>query len=384
MPPQGSSRRIPAWRFGVEIDPFTQSAATLVVVLLAGGAAIEAYGDPNAAGPLEVARFEWIGSNGMSPALRTPLSEVLIGEGDTPAAANPPPGAAPAPPDPLQASVMERLVARPTPVSQALAKAPLPGLTSPGSKGFLPIIRNDGLTPFEAYRRPFQTDGRPRVGLIVSGLGFSAEITKRAIETLPPEVTLSFVPYAGNLQRWIDEARARGHEVVLEIPMEPFDALSVDTGPQTLLAGVTPEENRVRLEDLLSRAVGYCAVTNYQGGRFATSKEASDTFHRLLKSRGLGFVAQGVPVNTPLLDQANRQGVPFAAADRVLDVRRNSEAILGQLELLEAQARSNGEALGAGFAYPVTIEQVAVWSEQIEAKGMRLAPACALARTRKP
>lgn len=380
MPAQGSSRRSMR-RLGFEIDPFTQSAAALVVVCVAAAAAIEGYGDPEAAGPSKVVRFDWVGPDGVSNALRTPLSEVLVDPAAPPQATPTQPEQS-APADPLQPTVMQRLEARPAALPDALPKAPLRGLTAAGPKGFLPVIRNDGTTPFEAYRRPFQSDGRPRVAIVVSGLGFSAEVTKRAIESLPPAVTLSFFPYAGNLQRWIDQAREHGHEVLLEIPMEPFDALNVDTGPQTLLAKASPEENRVRLEDLLSRAVGYCGVTNYQGGRFATSQEASDNFHRLLKSRGLGFVAQGVPAASPLLDEAPKHSVPVTAADRVLDVRRNSEAILGQLEALEGLARTNGDAVGAGFAYPITIEQISVWAEQLQARGFQLAPACSVAQAR--
>ena len=71
------------------------------------------------------------------------------------------------------------------------------------------------------------------MALIVGGLGLNAVTTRAAIERLPPEVTLSFVPYADNLQSWIDQARAQGHEVMLEMPMEPTGYPDNDPGPYT-------------------------------------------------------------------------------------------------------------------------------------------------------
>ena len=40
------------------------------------------------------------------------------------------------------------------------------------------------------------------------------------------------------------------------------------------------------------------------------------------------------------------------------------------------------EALGSGFAYPVTLSQVAKWAESVESRGYQLAPASALASRR--
>ena len=82
----------------------------------------------------------------------------------------------------------------------------------------VPVIGKDGGTPAQAYARPFHDDGKPRVALVIGGLGLNSAATKSAIERLPPEVTLSFVPYADNLQGWIDLARANGHEVLLHRP----------------------------------------------------------------------------------------------------------------------------------------------------------------------
>src|SRR5207244_2764329 len=87
---------------------------------------------------------------------------------------------------------------------EPLAPAPIAGFFAPSPAGLLPIIATDGRTPFEAYRRPFVANGRPKVALIVGGLGLNTRSTQQAIETLPAEVTLSFSPYAEGLQGWID------------------------------------------------------------------------------------------------------------------------------------------------------------------------------------
>src|SRR6185312_5022975 len=104
-----------------------------------------------------------------------------------------------------------------------LPKAPIAGLFQTTSNGPLPNIGPNGMAPASAYARPFRSDGRPMVALVVGGLGLNPATTKQAIEQLPPAVTLSFVPYTANLQTWIDLARAAGHEVMIEVPMQPVN-----------------------------------------------------------------------------------------------------------------------------------------------------------------
>ena len=125
------------------------------------------------------------------------------------------------------------------------------------------MIGPDGRRPSTAYARSFEAEpGTPVIAVIVGGLGVSESLTEAAIESLPPEITLSFVPYARDLQAWMNRARAAGHEVMIELPMEPFDYPNNDPGPHTLLADASETENMRRLHWLLSRASGYFGVTN--------------------------------------------------------------------------------------------------------------------------
>jgi polysaccharide deacetylase 2 family uncharacterized protein YibQ len=263
--------------------------------------------------------------------------------------------------------------ARPGRSRLALPAAPIAGFTSPGPNGPLPIIGPGGRTPAEAYARPFQANGKPKVSLIVGGLGLNTGATRQAIEQLPGEVTLSFVPYSEGLQGWIDLAREHGHEVLLETPMEPVDYPDNDPGPYTLLASSGGTETTRRLEWLLSRATGYFGLTNYLGSRFLNSDPAMAAFTPALKARGLAFIDDGQAAGRGL-------GVPRASAARIIDEQLSGEAIDKQLLALEAQALQNGQALGSGFAYPLTIAQVAEWARLVEARGYQLAPASALTR----
>jgi polysaccharide deacetylase 2 family uncharacterized protein YibQ len=253
-----------------------------------------------------------------------------------------------------------------------LAAAPLAGLTAPGpGGGLLPVIAADGRTPAQAYARPFHSNGRPKVALVIGGLGLNARSTRETIEQLPADVTLSFVPYADGLQGWIDLARANGHEVLLETPMEPNDYPNNDPGPYTLMAAGKAPEIQQRLEWLLSRASGYFGLTNYLGSKFVASDGAMTTFSGLLRQRGLAFIDDG--------SAARRGGgLPRASADRVIDDELAADSINRQLTALEAAATQNGQALGAGFAYPVTLDQVKAWAAGLAQRGYQLAPASAL------
>jgi uncharacterized protein len=259
----------------------------------------------------------------------------------------------------------------------ALVQAPVAGLHQQGPGGLLPIIGLGGRTVFDVYRKPFSDTGKPKVALVIGGLGLNARITQRAIDELPSEVTLSFVPYADNLQGWINKARAAGHEVLIEIPMEPFDYPDNDPGPHTLLSSAAPEENQRRLEYLLSRASGYFGVTNYLGGKYAGAGDASAATMRALKSRGLAFISDGSAA--ALGSAAANVGMRNAQADRSLDQRPSGEDILAQLGALEAEATQQGASLGFGVAYAVTIDQVARWAREANRRGLVLAPASAVA-----
>ena len=375
----GSTARAPSKL----MSPFAPLLATGVVVAATFGV-VQTFGDARDGGPRRIVRLDPASASAAAPRLSlsdafdpsTTLDDLShdpssLHDGDETAADGE-----------VRVSMVDSDGARRPPASP-LARAPIAGFFETTPSGPLPIIAQDGRKPAQAYARPFTlAPNRPAIAVIVGGLGFNARATTQAIEELPPEITLSFVPYADNLQTWIDRARAHGHEVMIELPMEPFDPDADDTGPLTLLASASRQQNLARLNALLARAAGYFAVTNYQGARFATSAQASRPVAESLHQRGVSLITTGIGQRTALTNAADSVGVATSAADRIIDVRRDAEAIDEQLLNLEALALQNRTAIGAGFAYPLTMEQVSRWASRINERGYQLAPASAILNAR--
>ena len=269
------------------------------------------------------------------------------------------------------------------PVYAGTALVADPALIETTDNGPLPRIAADGRTPLQAYAGAVGDMSKPRIAIIVSGLGISAKATAAALAKLPPQVTLAFAPYASDVQSWVSQARQKGHEVLLEVPMEPFDFPDSDPGPHTLRSGVGEDANTERLVWALTRFTGYAGVTNLLGGRLLSDSDSLEPVLTYLARRGLMFYDNGAATHSAAPDVATRVGVPFAQATLTIDSIQTAMEIDHQLSELETQARANGSASGSGFLYPVTIDRVAQWAQGLSGRGFVLVPASAIVTPKK-
>jgi polysaccharide deacetylase 2 family uncharacterized protein YibQ len=263
----------------------------------------------------------------------------------------------------------------------ALAPAPDPALVERGPNGQLPIIARDGRTSFEVYARPFDDKtNRPRIALVVAGLGLRQTVTRKAIADLPPEVSLAFTPYARGLADWIAEARGDGHEVLLQIPMEPIDYPANDPGPQTLLTSLTPVDNGKRLDWVLGRATGYVGLVTLMGSKFTADAAALTPIVETLKTRGLMLVDSRTAPRSVVVPLATKAGLPRAAVTVQIDSRPVRASIDQRLAELERAAVANGFAVGlAAEGVPIAYDAIAAWAATLGERGLVLAPVSAVA-----
>lgn len=228
------------------------------------------------------------------------------------------------------------------------------------------------------YARTFSNpDGKPIVSLIVGGLGTSYRQAISAIDDLPAEVTLSFVPDADS--RLLRYARQKGHEILLEVPMESYGYGRTRPHGLTLRAGAPSDQNVGRLTSLLRGKSSLYGLINYQGEKFMATEGATQPILKEAAGRGLAFFQHGSTKRSTLAAEAADLGISFAAAARDIDTETGASFIEDQLFKLETEALENGHALGTGFSYPLTVDLIAAWSVRLQQKGILLAPASAAA-----
>lgn len=260
-----------------------------------------------------------------------------------------------------------------------LSPSPDPALVQMTALGPLPRVGEDGRLPRQVYAKPFNTaDRRPRVAIVVTGLGLSAAATESAIQGLPGGVTLAFAPYSPRLNEWIRLARAAGHEVLINVPMEPTNYPAYDPGPQTLLTTLNAEGNLDRLLWSLSRGTGYVGVVDFLGSQFTTSKDHMIPVLRAIKQRGLLYLDSSSTPRSVSASVAAQLNMVSAKATLTLDERASRTEIDRRFAELEQRAKKDRWAIGIASPYPVSLERIATWVRQLEARGVALAPVSAL------
>jgi polysaccharide deacetylase 2 family uncharacterized protein YibQ len=258
-----------------------------------------------------------------------------------------------------------------------LASLPNPKLIETSRDGPLPRIAEDGTRPLDAYARPSGDERGIRVAIVVGGLGIDPQGTARAIDTLPGTVTLAFAPYGDNLASDVTEARAAGHEILLQVPLEPFNYPKTDPGMNTLTVKATPAENLSRLHWFLGRLTNYVGVVNYMGARFTSEADALAPVVSEVARRGLLYLDDGSSARSRAQAVAG-SGAPFLRADLVLDGELTAAAVDAELARLQAIASERGYAIATATAFPVTIERVAAFARAAAARGVTIVPVSAL------
>lgn len=269
----------------------------------------------------------------------------------------------------------------PSTIGQNLKIAHIPdkALIETSETGPLPVRATDGRRPFDVYARPWSGGRGARVAIVIGGLSVSQTGTQAAIAKLPAEVTLAFAPQGNSIGRWMQAARQSGHEIVMQVPLEPFDYPKVNPGRNTLTVAASADENLKSLHWALSRTTNYTGVMNYMGARFSADAAAMEPFMAELGKRGLAYIDDGSSARSLAPDLALKDGVPFVAGDMAIDAVQDRGEILKKLDSLEATARAKGTAVGIGSAFDLTVDTVSSWVVEAKKRGIEIVPISAVA-----
>lgn len=267
-----------------------------------------------------------------------------------------------------------------SPAAVTLESAPVEGFYEDTTEGRLPKIAENGLTPFETYKRPFTSlAGSKIISIALIDAGISETATTEALSEMPADVSVVITPYAVRADFWLEEARSKGFETWLTLPVEtdlyPFN----DPGPQTLLINAAQKLNMNKLHWTLSRGSGYAGLVTGAGASFLRSPDDARPIMNEIFTRGLGFVdGDTSPSDIPATLAESLNGA-YETVDVWIDVPSSPEHIAASFRQLEVMADGKGRSIGFVHVTPQSMKPLRAWLETLPEKGYMLAPLSAQA-----
>ncbi len=222
--------------------------------------------------------------------------------------------------------------------------------------------------------------GPGMVAIVIDDLGMDRRATARAI-ALPAAVTLAFLPYAPDVAEQVRAARARGHEILVHLPMEPEGG--ADPGPMALTSGLDRRAFLDRLSWNLTRFDGYVGVNNHMGSRLTADRTAMRWLMRDLKARGLIFLDSRTTPASVAADVAREQGVPHAVRRVFLDHERGRRALEEAFARIEALA-ATGPVVAIGHPHRLTLAAVRHRLARADRDGLAYVPISAVVTLEAP
>jgi len=262
----------------------------------------------------------------------------------------------------------------PTPTTRLSNWVPVPDLVEKSEFGSLPRISDGNVRPLDAYSQSSGVTGANRIAIIVGGLGLSQTGTQAAIKDLPSSISLGFSPFGNSLQRWMQNSRREGHEVVLQIPMEPLGYPTINPGPRTLVSSVEAGQNLMNLRWAMGRMTNYPVVMNYLGAGLTSKSAAMRPVLQEIRDRGLGYVDDGSASASVAVKLAQDLKLPHASGNIIIDAVRDETRMRNNLKVLESLAKARGYAIGTASAFPESVRVIKDWAKQAEKSNIIIVP----------
>jgi polysaccharide deacetylase 2 family uncharacterized protein YibQ len=210
------------------------------------------------------------------------------------------------------------------------------------------------------------------IALIIDDIGPCANKARQFLDLNIP-LTFSILPRDPKSEELAHEIHAKGHEIMLHQPMEPYDSW-LNPGPGALYVGDELDKILNVMEENISSIPHAKGVNNHMGSRFtASQKDMQDTLE-IIKERGLFFVDSLTCGNSKGYDTAKRLNMPAAYRNIFLDNQINELAILYQLKKLNDHAIQYGHAIGIGHPHPETARAIGLFLRAIKNSSINLVP----------
>jgi len=228
---------------------------------------------------------------------------------------------------------------------------------------------------------PFQQNQtKVKIALIFVGVGGEEKILLKALTVFPKQISFSFSPFIHNVSEWIMNVHQRGHDVLLDVPLESSDYPQLNEGSYTLLTGASEEENLSKLAFILEKGKNeIIGIYGFMGSRICPSKKDMYPILKMLKKKGYLFL-ESKASHSCVKSLSHLLNLPYYESAQVLPYDVSDEDFKKSLQDLENEALKEGVVVRIGHLEESTLEILKTWMDGLSERGVNLVSISSLSR----
>ncbi|MEK3767240.1 divergent polysaccharide deacetylase family protein [Paenibacillus sp. FSL R5-0887] len=203
-----------------------------------------------------------------------------------------------------------------------------------------------------------KTSQRNKVVIIIDDFGNGMKGTDEMF-SLPIKLTVAVMPFLPTSVKDATRAHERGDDVLVHLPMEPRQGNPKWLGPGAILAKMSDEEVRQKVEAALDNVPYAIGINNHMGSKITGDERIMGVILAVCKERGLFFVDSKTNYRSVAGNMAYRMGLPRVENHIFLDDTHTANHVLKQMGLVNNLAKDQ--------RFCVTIGHVGVYGKETAA-----------------
>ncbi len=213
---------------------------------------------------------------------------------------------------------------------------------------------------------------KARVAIVIDDMGRDMDSLRLLLEINIP-ISVAVLPYLSYSEEVAEEAKAKGGEVLLHMPMEPQDMLTNDPGKGVLLTRMTKEEVITQVENNIDAVPYIDGVNNHMGSRFTEDERLLKVALEVIKKRGnLFYLDSRTTTNSRGYELAKEMGIKTAVRKIFLDNEQDMVYIKDKVDELIRVAKRDGKAIAIGHPYDVTFKAIQEMIPRFKEEGIEV------------
>jgi polysaccharide deacetylase 2 family uncharacterized protein YibQ len=213
-----------------------------------------------------------------------------------------------------------------------------------------------------------------QVSIVIDDLGEDYKGFKKLLAMNIP-FTCSILPFQTYSTRIAHEAHEKNREIILHLPLEPWDNVNQPTNYGTLLTSMKRDQLLAQLERDINAVPHIAGISNHMGSKFTEDRDKMEMILKKIKKKGLYYLDSRTTKKTVGYTLAKEMKIKAAERDLFIDNSIEPLSIEKQLKKLPLLAKKNGGyAIAIGHPHPSTIDTLKKTIPYLKEQGVTIVP----------